>query len=79
MQMSFSFTQSRPRKKLLAEGQGLRRYPVMYNDFVLIGPKSDPADLKGTKDIVAAFKAIKRKENCFHLARRPIRHASSRN
>src|SRR5262249_4275139 len=34
----------------------------MYNDFVLIGPKSDPADLKGTKDIVAALKAIKEKK-----------------
>ena len=30
-------------EKFLAEGHGVRRYPVMYNDFVLVGPKSDPA------------------------------------
>jgi tungstate transport system substrate-binding protein len=46
-------------EKFLAEGQGVRRYPVMYNDFILVGPKSDPAGVKGTKDIVAALKAIK--------------------
>jgi tungstate transport system substrate-binding protein len=39
----------------------VKRNPVMYNDFVLIGPKSDPAGIKGTKDIVAALKAIKDK------------------
>src|SRR6187397_1730904 len=38
-------------EKFLAEGQGVKRYPVMYNDFVLIGPKSDPAGVKGMKDI----------------------------
>jgi tungstate transport system substrate-binding protein len=48
-------------EKFLAEGQGVKRYPVMYNDFVLVGPKSDPAGIKGTKDIVAALKAIKDK------------------
>jgi tungstate transport system substrate-binding protein len=42
----------------LAEGQGVRRYPVMYNDFVLIGPKSDPANVGGGKDIVVALKKI---------------------
>ena len=69
------FVHAKPaEEKFLAEGQGLRRYPVMYNDFVLIGPKSDPADLKGTKDIVAALKAIKREEDCVHLPRRSIRH-----
>ena len=40
-------------EKFLAEGQGVKRFPVMYNDFVLIGPKSDPAGIKGSKDIVA--------------------------
>ena len=34
-------------EKFLAEGFGVKRYPVMYNDFVLIGPKSDPAGIKG--------------------------------
>ena len=35
--------------KFLAEGESLKRYPVMYNDFVLIGPKSDPAHIRGMK------------------------------
>ena len=34
-------------EKFLAEGLGVKRYPVMYNDFVLIGPKGDPASVKG--------------------------------
>src|SRR5262249_7147743 len=41
------------------------RNPVMYNDFVLIGPASDPAGVKGTKDIVAALKAIQAKSAPF--------------
>jgi len=45
-------------EKFLAEGQGVKRYPVMYNDFVLIGPKSDPAKVAGTKDITAAMRKI---------------------
>jgi len=48
-------------EKFLAEGYGVNRYPVMYNDFVLIGPKSDPAGVSGGKDVVAAFEAIKAK------------------
>jgi tungstate transport system substrate-binding protein len=51
--------------KFLAEGQGVRRYPVMYNDFVLIGPHSDPAAIKGIKDVGKAFQAIKDKEAAF--------------
>jgi len=46
-------------EKFLAQGFGVKRYPVMYNDFVLIGPKSDPAGLKESKDIVAALKRLK--------------------
>jgi tungstate transport system substrate-binding protein len=46
-------------EKFLAEGFGVRRYPVMYNDFVLIGPKSDPARIMGTKDIVASLKTLR--------------------
>jgi tungstate transport system substrate-binding protein len=45
-------------EKFVAEGQGVKRYPVMYNDFVLIGPKSDPAKVAGGTDIVAALKKI---------------------
>jgi tungstate transport system substrate-binding protein len=45
-------------EKFLSEGQGVKRYPVMYNDFVLVGPKSDPAGIKGMKNVIAALKAI---------------------
>ncbi len=45
-------------ERFLAEGQGVKRYPVMYNDFVLIGPKGDPAKVGGGNDIVAALKKI---------------------
>jgi tungstate transport system substrate-binding protein len=44
----------------LAEGFGVKRYPVMYNDFVLIGPRGDP-DGVGGKDIAAALHAVKAK------------------
>ena len=37
---------------------GVRRFDVMYNDFVLVGPQSDPAKVKGGKDIAAALKSI---------------------
>jgi len=47
-------------EKFLAEGFGVKRFDVMYNDFVLIGPKRDPAGVKG-KDIAAALKAIQAK------------------
>jgi tungstate transport system substrate-binding protein len=48
-------------EKFVAEGQGVKRFDVMYNDFVLIGPKSDPAGIGGSKDIVAALKTIQGK------------------
>jgi tungstate transport system substrate-binding protein len=47
-------------EKFLSEGFGVRRYPVMYNDFVLIGPQNDPAGIKGS-NIVTALQTIKRK------------------
>jgi tungstate transport system substrate-binding protein len=47
--------------KFVEDGFGVERKPVMYNDFVLIGPKSDPAGIKGSKDIAAALKAIQAK------------------
>jgi tungstate transport system substrate-binding protein len=52
-------------EKFLAEGQGVRRYPVMYNDFVLIGPKSDPAKVGGGKDILAAMKKVEASQSPF--------------
>jgi tungstate transport system substrate-binding protein len=48
-------------EQFVAEGGGVKRYPVMYNDFVLVGPTSDPAGIKGSKDIAAALTAIKQK------------------
>jgi tungstate transport system substrate-binding protein len=45
-------------EKFVAEGAGVKRHPVMYNDFILVGPNSDPAKVKG-RNIVAALKSIK--------------------
>ncbi|WP_425993520.1 extracellular solute-binding protein [Afipia sp. DC4300-2b1] len=47
-------------EKFVSEGQGVKRFDVMYNDFVLIGPKTDPAGVKG-RDIVVALKTIQEK------------------
>jgi tungstate transport system substrate-binding protein len=56
------FVHAKPaEEKFVTEGFGVKRHPVMYNDFILVGPKSDPAGIKGTKDIVAALTAIKAK------------------
>jgi tungstate transport system substrate-binding protein len=46
-------------EKFVADGFGVKRHPVMNTDFILIGPKNDPAGVKGTKDIVAALRKIK--------------------
>ena len=45
-------------EKFIAEGFGVKRQEVMYNDFILIGPKDDPAKVAGGKDITEALKAI---------------------
>jgi tungstate transport system substrate-binding protein len=47
-------------EKFIADGFGVKRFDVMYNDFVLIGPKDDPAGVKG-KDIETALKTIQAK------------------
>jgi tungstate transport system substrate-binding protein len=52
-------------EKFIAEGHGVKRHPVMYNDFVLIGPKSDPAGIKGGKDVAKALQTIKDKKAPF--------------
>ncbi|HYC16579.1 MAG TPA: extracellular solute-binding protein [Pseudolabrys sp.] len=52
-------------EKFLAEGAGVKRYPVMYNDFVLIGPKNDPAGVKSMKDVAKALQMIKNKQAPF--------------
>jgi tungstate transport system substrate-binding protein len=51
--------------QFLAEGESLKRYPVMYNDFVLVGPKADPAGVRGSKDIRQALDSIKDKRPPF--------------
>jgi tungstate transport system substrate-binding protein len=51
-------------EKFLAEGFGVKRYEVMYNDFVIVGPKGDPAGAKG-KDVVSALKKIAEKQSPF--------------
>ena len=52
-------------EKFVAEGFGVKRFPVMYNDFVLIGPQNDPAAIKGTSDVTAALRAIESKHAPF--------------
>jgi tungstate transport system substrate-binding protein len=51
--------------KFVADGFGVKRFPVMYNDFVLVGPKSDPAGIMGGKDIIVGLKTISGKDNPF--------------
>jgi tungstate transport system substrate-binding protein len=45
-------------EKFVAEGWGVKRYDVMYNDFVIVGPEADPAKIAGMKDATAALKKI---------------------
>ena len=53
------FVHARPlEEKFIAEGHGVRRFEIMYNDFVLVGPRSDPAKVAGGKDVAFAFKRI---------------------
>lgn len=60
------FVHAKPQEeKFVADGYGVKRHDVMYNDFVLIGPKGDPAGIAGTKDIAAALTAIKAKQAPF--------------
>jgi len=44
--------------KFVAEGHGVNRRDVMYNDFIIVGPESDPAAIKGSRDVLAAMKKI---------------------
>ena len=45
-------------EKFVKEGYGVERFGVMYNDYVLVGPKADPAKIAGLKDVTAAFKKV---------------------
>lgn len=51
-------------EKFVAEGFGVKRLPVMYNDFVVVGPKADPAGVKGN-DVAAALKKIADRQSPF--------------
>lgn len=60
------FVHAKPQEeKFVADGYGVDRHDVMYNDFVLLGPKDDPAGVAGAKDIAAALRAIKDKQAPF--------------
>jgi tungstate transport system substrate-binding protein len=60
------FVHARPlEEKFVAEGHGVQRFEVMYNDFVIVGPKSDPAKIAGTKDVVQAFQKIQKAQAPF--------------
>lgn len=52
-------------EKFVADGDGVDRRDVMYNDFVIVGPAADPAGIAGGKDAVTALKAIADKEAAF--------------
>ncbi len=45
-------------EKFVAEGYGVKRFDVMYNDFIIIGPAADPATIKGERDVLNALKKI---------------------
>jgi tungstate transport system substrate-binding protein len=60
------FVHARPlEEKFLADGFGVQRYDVMYNDFILVGPRSDPAKVGGGKDIVDALQKIRKTRSPF--------------
>jgi len=60
------FVHAKPlEEKFIADGDGVRRYAVMYNDFILVGPKSDPARIADTRDVLAAFRKIREAEALF--------------
>jgi tungstate transport system substrate-binding protein len=53
------FVHDRPAEdKFISEGEGVKRFDVMYNDFVIVGPKSDPAKIAGGKDVAEALRKI---------------------
>ncbi|HEY0440911.1 MAG TPA: extracellular solute-binding protein [Xanthobacteraceae bacterium] len=56
------FVHAKPQEEaFVADGFGVQRFDVMYNDFVLIGPKADPAGIARSKDVAAALRSIKEK------------------
>jgi tungstate transport system substrate-binding protein len=52
-------------REFISSGSGIERQLVMYNDFVLVGPATDPSQVKGSADILAALMAIAQKQSPF--------------
>lgn len=52
-------------EKFVTDGYGVKRFDVMYNDFVLVGPKSDPAGIRGMTDVTSALKKIAETSSVF--------------
>jgi tungstate transport system substrate-binding protein len=52
-------------QKFVTDGFGVRRFDLMYNDFVIVGPENDPAGVRGEKNVVAALKKIASKAALF--------------
>jgi tungstate transport system substrate-binding protein len=60
------FVHHRPsEEKFVADGFGVKRYEVMYNDFIVVGPTLDPAGIRGMTDVVLAFERIAKVEAPF--------------
>ena len=52
-------------ERFVADGFGVKRFDVMYNDFIIVGPASDPAGIAGKSDVAAALKAIAESQAVF--------------
>jgi len=52
-------------EKFVADGMGVERFDVMYNDFVMVGPKADPADIRGSQTAAEALRKISTAEAAF--------------
>ena len=60
------FVHAKPsEEKFVADGDGVERFDVMYNDFVIVGPADDPAGVAGMTDVVAALEKIAEAEAPF--------------
>ena len=73
------FVHAKPQEeKFVADGFGVRRYPVMYNDFILVGPKSNTGGINGTQGHRRRAQGDQGQGRRLHLARRQVRHPRRR-
>jgi len=73
------FVHDRPaEEKFMAEGFGVRRFDVMYNDFIVIGPTADPAHIAGGQGCHRGIPQDRSLQGAFHFAGRPVRNQRSR-